>query len=162
MAPSRSDYYFFLDGGLIALEKGWAINLSGGYHHASAKKGGGFCIYADITLCIRHLQKSVPSRVKKAMIIDLDAHQGNGHETDFLGDENISIIDVYNHNIYPGDYAAAKAIKRDVELSSHDNDEAFLKKLRENIPAEIESFKPDFILYNAGTDCLVGDPLGGK
>ena len=39
-------------GGWMAMEKGWAINLSGGYHHASAHKGGGFCIYADISLSI--------------------------------------------------------------------------------------------------------------
>lgn len=39
-------------GGWMAMEKGWAINLSGGYHHASAKRGSGFCVYADITLCV--------------------------------------------------------------------------------------------------------------
>jgi histone deacetylase 11 len=44
-----------IDGGLIALTQGWAINLSGGYHHACKNSGGGFCVYPDISLCIDHL-----------------------------------------------------------------------------------------------------------
>jgi histone deacetylase 11 len=55
----------------------WAVNLSGGYHHAHSKSGGGFCIYPDITLAIHYVKTR--HQIKKAMIIDLDAHQGNGH-----------------------------------------------------------------------------------
>jgi histone deacetylase 11 len=62
---------------IAALKLGWAINLAGGYHHASCTKGGGFCIYPDITLAIHYLQTRL--NVQKVMIIDLDAHQGNGH-----------------------------------------------------------------------------------
>ena len=65
-----------LDGGCMALEKGWAINVGGGYHHAHRSNGGGFCIFADITLCIEHLRKYHNDRVRKVVIIDLDAHQG--------------------------------------------------------------------------------------
>ena len=60
--------------GKVAMERGWAINIGGGFHHCSAQKGGGFCAYADITLTLRFLFESNPS-VQKAMIIDLDAHQ---------------------------------------------------------------------------------------
>ena len=60
--------------GKLAMERGWAINIGGGFHHCSAHRGGGFCAYADITLTIRFLFNRVPN-VKKAMIIDLDAHQ---------------------------------------------------------------------------------------
>ena len=63
-------------------EYGWSINLSGGYHHASARKGGGFCIYADISLIIVNLMKKYSNKLKKIMILDLDAHQGNGHGND--------------------------------------------------------------------------------
>ena len=58
----------------MALEKGWAINFSGGYHHAHCTFGGGFCVYPDITLCIRLLKKYKPHRIKTVLIIDLDAH----------------------------------------------------------------------------------------
>lgn len=95
------------------------------------------------------------------MIIDLDAHQGNGHETDFLNDESVSIVDAYNHHIYPVDLQARKAVKVDIDVRSSHTDEDYLNMLKSVIPSEIESFKPDFILYNAGTDCLAGDELGG-
>ena len=61
--------------GKLAVERGWAINIGGGFHHCSAEKGGGFCAYADITLTIKFLFDLMPEKVKKAMIIDLDAHQ---------------------------------------------------------------------------------------
>lgn len=57
----------------LALTSGWAINIGGGFHHASRSKGGGFCIYADITLALTFL--FVNQLISKAMIVDLDAHQ---------------------------------------------------------------------------------------
>ena len=81
------------------MERGWAINLGGGFHHCSKDQGGGFCFYADISICIHHLFDHMPELVKKVMIIDLDAHQGNGHETDFIGDDRVYILDVYNRLI---------------------------------------------------------------
>lgn len=61
----------------VAAQKGWAINLSGGYHHASFNKGGGFCIYPDITIAVHYLRTRMGYR--RIMIIDCDAHQGNGY-----------------------------------------------------------------------------------
>ena len=68
----------------VAEQLGWAVNLSGGFHHANTKSGGGFCIYPDITLMVHYLRTRLGKR--KIMIVDLDAHQGNGHEQDHLGD----------------------------------------------------------------------------
>ena len=62
---------------MISLKLKWSINLSGGYHHACCKTGGGFCVYPDITLAIHYLRTR--HSITRAMIIDLDAHQGNGH-----------------------------------------------------------------------------------
>jgi len=56
------------------VERGWAINIGGGFHHCSSDDGGGFCVYADITLAIRFLFNQVET-IKRAMIVDLDAHQ---------------------------------------------------------------------------------------
>jgi histone deacetylase 11 len=56
----------------MALDKGYAINLSGGYHHAHQSSGGGFCIYPDISLTIKHLR--LMHNLKKFLILDLDAH----------------------------------------------------------------------------------------
>lgn len=60
-----------IDSSCIALEKGWAINLSGGYHHANLRSGGGFCIYPDITLAVRNLRKYHGDTIKRIMIVDL-------------------------------------------------------------------------------------------
>ncbi|XP_072985948.1 histone deacetylase 2 isoform X3 [Typha latifolia] len=83
----------------LAIERGWAINVGGGFHHCSAEKGGGFCVYADISLCIHFA--FVRLNMSRVMIIDLDAHQGNGHETDFANDGRVYILDMYNAGIYP-------------------------------------------------------------
>lgn len=57
----------------LALERNWAINVGGGFHHASRTRGGGFCVYADITLALKFL--FLKHLIKRAMIVDLDAHQ---------------------------------------------------------------------------------------
>ena len=56
----------------LAMTRGWAINLSGGFHHASRKSGEGFCIYPDITFITHYLRKIY--LVKRILIVDLDAH----------------------------------------------------------------------------------------
>ncbi|CAG2220960.1 HDAC11 [Mytilus edulis] len=123
--------------GKLAMERGWAINIGGGFHHCHAEKGGGFCAYADITLSLKFLFERVEG-VAKAMIIDLDAHQGNGHERDFMDDEKVYIMDVYNRGIYPQDgFAKSK-----------------------HLEGALNEFTPDVVVYNAGTDILEGDPLG--
>lgn len=64
--------------GKLAVERGWAINIGGGFHHCSGNMGGGFCAYADITLTVHFILNHYPN-IQKVMIIDLDAHQvGSG------------------------------------------------------------------------------------
>ncbi|KAE8815429.1 histone deacetylase 2 [Hordeum vulgare] len=98
----------------LALERGWAINVGGGFHHCSAEEGGGFCAYADISLCIQFA--FVRLNISRVMIIDLDAHQGNGYEKDFANDGRVYILDMYNAGIYPFDYAAKRYIDQKIEL----------------------------------------------
>ena len=143
----------------VAVERGWAINIGGGFHHCSSDSGGGFCVYADITLAIKFLRQHVES-INRVMIIDLDAHQGNGHEHDFLNDSDVYIIDAYNAYIYPQDYAARKGITRAIELEMYTKDKVYLELITKNIDAALVEFETDFILYNAGTDILENDPLG--
>lgn len=97
-----------------AMRLGWAVNLSGGFHHASFEQGGGFCVYPDISLAVHYLRSRLG--VRRVMVVDLDAHQGNGHESDHLGDEEVFTFDAYNHHIYPNDRAAARAIGRDIAI----------------------------------------------
>jgi histone deacetylase 11 len=130
---------------------GWTVNLSGGFHHASFSNGGGFCIYPDISLAVHYLKTR--KNIVKVMIIDLDAHQGNGHERDHIGDENVFIADFYNHYIYPDDQIAMKAIKRDVGVLPQTTDQEYLQSMK-ILEQDIDSFCPGFVIYNAGTDIL--------
>ena len=112
---------------LSSLKLKWAINLSGGYHHACCTTGGGFCVYPDITLVIHYLKTR--TNIQKALIIDLDAHQGNGHERDALNDPDIYIIDAYNHGIYPNDVEAKDAIADDLPIRYNTSDDQFLESV---------------------------------
>ncbi|CAF1155745.1 unnamed protein product [Didymodactylos carnosus] len=130
--------------GKLALERGFAINVGGGFHHCSGDAGGGFCAYADITLLIHFLFNHYPEKIKKVMIVDLDAHQGNGHERDFMTNENVFIIDMYNSRIYPHDESAKKAIDLKIELEHHTNDSTYLNLLEKHLEKSLDYFHPDF------------------
>ncbi|XP_020583632.1 histone deacetylase 2 isoform X2 [Phalaenopsis equestris] len=142
----------------LAKERGWAINVGGGFHHCSAEKGGGFCVYADITLCVQYA--FVRLNISRVMIIDLDAHQGNGHETDFSNDRRVYIMDMYNSQIYPLDYEARRYIDQKIELVSGTRTKEYLEDLDRALEVARNQFDPELLVYNAGTDILDGDPLG--
>lgn len=142
----------------LAKERGWSINIGGGFHHASGASGSGFCVYADVSIAIHFAFERLG--VKRAAIIDLDAHQGNGHETDFLGDERVHILDVYNRDVFPRDTAAKAAIGTKVELRSGASEAAFMDAVAAALQEVERKFSPDLVVYVAGTDCLEGDPLG--
>ncbi|XP_035857652.1 histone deacetylase 11 isoform X5 [Sander lucioperca] len=160
LRPLRTQTGGTIMAGKLAVDRGWAINVGGGFHHCSSDRGGGFCAFADITLAIKFLFERVEG-ISRATIIDLDAHQGNGHERDFLDDRRVFIMDVYNRYIYPGDGYAKRAIKRKVELDWGTEDSEYLQKVELHCEGALNEVQPDIIVYNAGTDILDGDPLGG-
>jgi len=147
-----------------ALQKGLAINLSGGYHHASREKGEGFCIYGDVYLAIADLRKRgdlIKGR-DRVLYIDLDAHQGNGVERLCRDDPDVYIIDMYNAGIYPNDYEARRRIDFDLPLSRGTDDTEYLNLLAMNLISAIaQADSPKIAFYNAGTDVYSGDRLGG-
>ncbi|XP_069906089.1 histone deacetylase 11 isoform X1 [Oryctolagus cuniculus] len=144
----------------LRTQTGGTIMVGGGFHHCSSDRGGGFCAYADITLAIKFLFDRVEG-ISRATIIDLDAHQGNGHERDFMEDKRVYIMDVYNRHIYPGDRFAKQAIRRKVELEWGTEDEEYLGKVEQHVEKALREYLPDVVVYNAGTDILEGDRLGG-
>ena len=97
---------------------------------------------------------------KRFLIIDLDAHQGNGHERDHRDKEKFFIIDAYNHGIYPGDDIALPFISHNIPVGHNMSDRNYLKEVETSLLNAFQEFRPDFVIYNAGTDCLAGDPLG--
>jgi histone deacetylase 11 len=139
-----------------ALEQGIAINLGGGYHHAASDWGGGFCVYADVPLAAKILHDE--GKVSKVLVVDLDAHQGNGTAAVFQGWDWASIYDLYEQDIFP---ARKEPEDYPLPVGPGLTGDEYLKIVRDTLPGALDAVRPDLVIYNAGSDPFVGDPLAG-
>jgi histone deacetylase 11 len=142
----------------LALQTGLAVNVGGGFHHAHTNRGHGFCVYSDIAVAIATLR--VKQLAQRFMIIDLDAHQGDGLERIFMNDPNVQIYDMYNADIFPSDEAARSGITWETRLECGTTDQQYLRELIDMLPTAIDDARPDLAFYLAGTDIVRGDDLG--
>ena len=140
----------------LALETGLGINCGGGGHHAFAGHGEGFCLLNDIAVAVKKLLKS--GRIERAIVIDLDAHQGNGTAAIFRGDGRVFTFSMHAGGIYP---EVKEKSSLDLELPPGTGDAAYLAALRRALPRALGAFRPDFSVYVAGADVYRGDALGG-
>jgi histone deacetylase 11 len=138
----------------LALEQGLAINLGGGYHHAGPNQGGGFCIYADVPLALALLRRD--GLIGSALVIDTDAHQGNGTADAIRPWPWAHLLDFYDESLYPWPKAPEEM---PVPLPPLVNGAEYLDTLRQHLPAGLERARPDLVVYNAGSDVLWSDPL---
>ncbi|MEM7375618.1 MAG: histone deacetylase [Bacteroidota bacterium] len=145
-------------GAKLALQHGWAVNLSGGYHHAKAGNGEGFCFFADIPMAIHTLWQEEPDL--QVLVVDLDAHQGNGIEAIMQNDDRFRMLDVYNDAIYPNDLAVKAYIDYHFPISPYTTDNDYLEIVQQALSWALTEKKPDLLIYNAGTDIYEHDPLG--
>lgn len=142
----------------LALDRGWAINLKGGLHHAKYERGEGFCFFSDVAIALAALES--PRRPRDTLIIDLDAHQGNGTAM-LLGDRaDVRILDIFNQGIYPRDEAAIRRVAYAYPLDLGTTDHVYLACVAEGLRCAFGDGRPDLVIYIAGTDIVVGDPLG--
>ena len=137
-----------------ALETGVAVNLGGGYHHSLPDAGEGFCIYNDAPIAIRTLLQE--KTITKAMIIDLDVHQGNGSAFIFTLDPNVFTFSMHQGDIYPFPKPASDL---DIALDPETDDDTYLKILDQTLPDLFNRFTPDIVFYLAGCDTMSEDPL---
>ncbi len=148
-----------------ALQHGFAVNLSGGYHHAKPDRGEGFSIYSDIAIAVASLRsQNLIEQTARIAYIDTDAHQGNGVCHAFMSDNRVFIFDIFNSHIYPiFDVDARKRIDCEVAITESITDAEYMRELQERLPGFLDSVARSPIglaIYNAGTDVLAGDPLG--
>lgn len=144
-----------LQAALIALKEGVAMNTAGGTHHAYADRGEGFCLLNDIAITINYLTHQ--KRIEKALIIDLDVHQGNGSAVIFQGNPNVFTFSMHGKDNYP----IPKEISDiDIALPTGTKDDMYLSILQENISALIDDHEPDILFYQGGVDVLATDKLG--
>lgn len=137
-----------------ALKEGVASNLAGGTHHAFPDRGEGFCVFNDVAIAVRVLERD--SLIRRAAIIDLDVHQGNGTATIFADDPQIFTFSIHGAKNYPL-FKARSTV--DVELPDETTDDVYLYTLESYLP-RIFAHKPDIIFYLAGADPYAGDKLG--
>lgn len=139
----------------LAMENGTGINCGGGSHHAFRGHGEGFCLLNDIAIAIKKMIRE--GRIKRALVIDLDAHQGNGTAAIFRGDKRVFTFSMHGAAAYP---RKKEKSSLDIELRPGTGDAAYLAALLE-LPGAIDRFKPDLAVYVAGADVYKRDLLGG-
>ena len=149
-----------------ALDHRFAVNLSGGYHHAKPNHGEGFSIYSDIGIAVASLRADkLIGDTDRIVYIDTDAHQGNGVCHTFMSDSRVFIFDIYNAGIYPSfDVEARKRIDCNVGITSACTDAEYMSVLHKRLPGFLDSVRHASVglaIYNAGTDVVASDPLGG-
>lgn len=137
-----------------AMETGWGGNLAGGTHHAFRGEGSGFCVFNDIAIVIQHLRAQ--GRIRRAAVIDLDVHQGDGTAQIFQGDPDVLTLSMHGRNNFPFRKQAGTI---DIDLADNTADEEYLRILAETLP-RVFDFSPEFVIYQAGVDALATDTLG--
>jgi acetoin utilization deacetylase AcuC-like enzyme len=163
-----------------------AISIGGGFHHAFPDHGEGFCMIHDVAVAIRRLQRD--DKIRTAMTVDCDVHQGNGTASIFAGTRTASeplpsvppsvldqaraaktrmrgahagdvfTISLHQHNNYPL-YKPPSSI--DVDLPDGIGDDDYLAWLDNALSSGLRQFEPDLLCYIAGADPYCEDQLGG-
>jgi len=165
-----------------ALNDRVAFNLGGGFHHAFPDHGEGFCMIHDVAVAIRRMQRD--DKIRRAMTVDCDVHQGNGTAAIFAGlripsaplpstapAENVAAaklrnahagevftISLHQENNYPG-WKPPSSI--DVDLPDEVGDDDYLAWLDNALSSGLRQFEPDLMCYIAGADPYKEDQLGG-
>lgn len=137
-----------------ALECGVAVNLAGGFHHGYPCHAEGFCYLNDVAVAARVLLEQ--RLIKKALILDLDIHQGNGTSYIFRADEHVFTCSIHQQSIYP----PKENSDLDVGLRKGVDDEEYLEILEQTLQALDRRFASDIVFVVAGADILITDSLG--
>lgn len=168
----------------LALRDGIAINIGGGFHHAFADHGEGFCMINDVAIAVRRMIRD--GKIARAMTLDLDVHHGNGTASIFAQVEteaeplpswsapmfapphpvnvkespsgDVFTISMHQENNYPA-WKPPSSI--DVNLPDRTNDAEYLAWLDNALSSGLRQFQPDLICYLAGADPYFDDQLGG-
>lgn len=138
-----------------AFTDGIAFNLAGGTHHAFPDHGEGYCLLNDVAITVKKMLNTKPGL--RVMIIDLDAHQGNG--THFVLGNNPQVYTYSTHvrENYPRNKFRGT---QDVEFDRYVSGTYYLSRLKETLEQAVETFCPDFAFYIAGVDPHKDDRFG--
>ncbi|HEY8715005.1 MAG TPA: histone deacetylase [Candidatus Acidoferrum sp.] len=160
-SPELAEAVWLAAGGTIlaaqsALRDGFGSNLSGGFHHAYANHGEGFCALHDVAIAIRRLQAD--KNITRAIVVDTDVHHGNGTASIFTDDATVFTLSIHQENNYP-----AHKPPSNIDLNMRDGvqDAEYLPALMPAVNRALDEFRPDMLFYVGGADPYVEDQLGG-
>lgn len=138
-----------------ALATGTGLNLAGGTHHAFADRGEGYCVFNDVAVAIRLLHRE--GQVGRAVVIDLDVHQGNGTARIFADDPDVFTFSMHGARNYP---FRKEQSRLDLELADGTSDAEYLARLAAVVEDVLDQARADLAFYIAGADPYGGDRLG--
>lgn len=143
-----------------ASSQGLAGSLAGGTHHASAERGGGFCVFNDLAVAARLMQAEHARHSREVLrvgIVDLDVHQGNGTASIFATDPSVFTLSIHAEKNFP-----FRKVDSDLDIGLPDGctDKHYLAAVDEALAQMWSRFQPQFVFYLAGADPHEGDRLG--
>lgn len=143
-----------------ALGEGVAAHLAGGTHHASADRGGGYCVFNDVAVAARLMQAEWHRHHRtllRVAVIDLDVHQGNGTAEIFRDDPTVFTLSLHGERNFPFRKVAGDL---DVGLPDGCEDATYLAALDDALARLWRAVTPGLVFYIAGADPYRGDRLG--
>lgn len=141
--------------GKQALADGISVNLGGGTHHASASRASGYCLFNDVAIAVRALRRANPDLW--VMIVDTDAHQGDGTHALFRSDYRTFTYSIHVGANFP---SRKEPGDLDVPLDRWVDGQTYLDRLRSSLEAAFLEFEPDLVFWVAGADIHTLDRFG--
>jgi acetoin utilization deacetylase AcuC-like enzyme len=129
-------------------------------HHAEKDKAMGFCVYNNVAVGANYLIEKY--KYNKIAIIDFDVHHGNGTQDIFYNNEKVMYISTHQYPYYPGSGSEKETGKfnnvLNIPLEAGTTSGEYLNAY-ENVLSKVKQFKPEFLLFSAGFDAHIDDPL---
>lgn len=152
---SRRSVGATIEASRCALRDGASVNLAGGTHHAFADYGEGFCVFNDVAVAFRVLQRE--ERVRSALVVDTDVHQGNGTARIFADEPAVFTVSLHCARNYP---FKKERSDLDVALPTGTEDAEYLDALDDALRSAFAACSPDLVFFVSGADPFAGDRLG--
>ncbi len=135
-------------------------------HHAEPERGMGFCIFNNVAVLARYLQKR--HGIERVAIVDWDVHHGNGTQEAFYEDPTVFYFSIHQFPHYPGSGSESErgagpgeGFTLNVPLAAGAGDREYLDAFKEKLVPALDEFRPQFVLISAGFDAHRDDPLSG-
>jgi acetoin utilization deacetylase AcuC-like enzyme len=159
-SPQVVEGFRLMTGGTIeaarrALQRSPAFHIGGGFHHAFANHGEGFCLFNDVAVAVRLLRTE--ASIERTAVIDLDVHHGNGTACIFENEPAVFTFSMHQQHNYPVHKPRGSL---DIGLPDGTSDDRYLARLAEALPRVVEH-RPQLAFYLAGADPYEDDQLGG-